>query len=87
MMHRNLDRRVEVLVKVSDPTAQAQLQAVMDISMDPKNTGWELNAKAQWISAKDAAGKALPDVQRILMRGRDPGAQAHVAMPERGTSG
>ena len=33
-MHRNLDRRVEALVRVADPAQQAELLDLIDLAMD-----------------------------------------------------
>ena len=48
LMHRNLDRRVETLVRVKDPTVQAQLGAMLDRSMAPDVTRWELGPDGCW---------------------------------------
>jgi len=48
VMHRNLDRRVEVLVRVSDPGAQAQLRSVLDLAMSPRTCAWELDSQGCW---------------------------------------
>ncbi|RBY82063.1 RNA degradosome polyphosphate kinase [Geodermatophilus sp. TF02-6] len=48
LMHRNLDRRVEVLLRVCDETAQRQLQAVFDAAMAPGVRCWELGGDACW---------------------------------------
>ncbi|OBK33103.1 RNA degradosome polyphosphate kinase [Mycobacterium sp. 1245111.1] len=52
MMHRNLDRRVEVLVQVKDPRLTAQLNDILDSALDPATRCWELGPEGQW--------KALP---------------------------
>ncbi|HEY8169681.1 MAG TPA: RNA degradosome polyphosphate kinase [Candidatus Limnocylindria bacterium] len=47
MMHRNLDRRVEVLVRVADPQHRAQLRSFLDLAAgDP--TAWELGRDGTW---------------------------------------
>ena len=33
-MHRNLDRRVELLVRVTDPAHRAELRGLIDLAMD-----------------------------------------------------
>ncbi|MGY1785908.1 RNA degradosome polyphosphate kinase [Geodermatophilus sp. SYSU D00698] len=48
LMHRNLDRRVEVLLRVCDDTAQRELQAVFDAAMAPGVRCWELGSEGQW---------------------------------------
>jgi polyphosphate kinase len=48
LMHRNLDRRVETLVRVKDPSVQAQLAAILDRAMAPDVVRWELGPDGQW---------------------------------------
>jgi polyphosphate kinase len=49
LMHRNLDRRVEVLLKVCDSAAQAELQRILDAAMAPGVRCWELRSDGAWI--------------------------------------
>src|SRR6185437_9189186 len=35
LMHRNLDRRVELLVRVTDPAQKEELRNLIDLAMDP----------------------------------------------------
>ncbi|PRY45705.1 polyphosphate kinase [Geodermatophilus tzadiensis] len=48
LMHRNLDRRVEVLLRVCDETAQRELQRVFDAAMAPGVGCWELGPEGTW---------------------------------------
>ena len=48
LMPRNLDKRVEVLVPVTVPEHQAQLDAVLASALAEDVRGWELGADAQW---------------------------------------
>jgi polyphosphate kinase len=48
LMHRNLDRRVEVLLKVCDDTARAQLLEILDAALAPGVRCWELGPDAAW---------------------------------------
>ncbi len=48
LMHRNLDRRVEVLLRVCDDTAQRELQRVFDAAMAPGVRCWELGPDGAW---------------------------------------
>jgi polyphosphate kinase len=48
LMHRNLDRRVEALVRVTDPTAQAELEALLDLTMSSATTAFELTPSGAW---------------------------------------
>jgi polyphosphate kinase len=47
-MHRNLDRRVEVLLKVCDEHARAELAAMFDAAMAPGVQCWELRPDGGW---------------------------------------
>jgi polyphosphate kinase len=48
LMHRNLDRRVEVLLRVNDPVVQRDLQRVFDAALAPDVRSWHLAADACW---------------------------------------
>ncbi len=48
MMHRNLDRRVEALVRVADPAVTAELDAVLSSALDPATRCWVLDAEGSW---------------------------------------
>jgi polyphosphate kinase len=48
LMHRNLDRRVEALVRVTDPTAVAELTSVLDMSMSDDIAAFELSSDGVW---------------------------------------
>ncbi|WP_460683395.1 RNA degradosome polyphosphate kinase [Modestobacter lapidis] len=48
LMHRNLDRRVEVLLRVNDPVVQRDLQRVFDASLAPDVRSWHLTADGSW---------------------------------------
>ncbi len=68
MMHRNLDRRVEALVRVSDPAHLKELLSFFDLAMDEGTTSWHLGADGVWTRhAEDADGKPLIDLQDKTM--------------------
>src|SRR5699024_7884657 len=48
MMHRNLDRRVEVLATVTDPRLKSQVHRIFDSALDPLTRSFHLNADATW---------------------------------------
>jgi polyphosphate kinase len=48
MMHRNLDRRVEVLTQVSGVNTE-QLRTTLDLAFDPATSAWELQPDDRWI--------------------------------------
>jgi polyphosphate kinase len=71
MMHRNLDRRVELLVQVSDPSHLRRLRRVLDLGMDDGTSSWWLNSDGRWVRHhRDEAGNPLRDVQETLVRER-----------------
>jgi polyphosphate kinase len=71
MMHRNLDRRVELLVQVTDPGHQRRLRRFLDVGMDDGTSSWWLNANGYWQRhSRDEAGNPLRDVQETLVRER-----------------
>jgi polyphosphate kinase len=74
MMHRNLDRRVEVLARVGDPGHRARLRAILELAL-ADGTAWELDASGAWSRLPAHAG--APRLQATLM------AQAGRAIIER----
>ncbi|WP_433231640.1 RNA degradosome polyphosphate kinase [Micromonospora sp. CA-248260] len=68
LMHRNLDRRVEALVQVSDPVARAELDQVMTIAMSPDVDAFELAADGNWTRRTGSAEQPLHDLQELLLR-------------------
>jgi polyphosphate kinase len=66
MMHRNLDRRVEVMAQVKDPRLTAQLNDAFESTMDPATRCWELGVDGHW-TASPQEGKTVRDHQVSLM--------------------
>jgi polyphosphate kinase len=66
MMHRNLDRRVEVLVQVKDPRLTTYLNELFESALDPSTRCWELGSDGQW-TASPQAGHTVRDHQVWLM--------------------
>ena len=48
LMPRNLDRRVEAVVPVSDPRLRVRLQQMLDVSLADDVLAWELYADGSW---------------------------------------
>ncbi len=68
MMHRNLDRRVEALVRVTDPGHVRELLDFFDLALDDGTNSWHLGAEGTWVRhTVDANGKALIDLQDRTM--------------------
>ena len=64
MMHRNLDRRVEVLVRVGDPDHRARLRAILELALED-GTAWRLAADGEWTQLPSDTG--APRLQATLM--------------------
>jgi polyphosphate kinase len=47
-MHRNLDRRVEVLVQVPSAENVAQVSDLLDLAFAPTTYAWELGPDGDW---------------------------------------
>jgi polyphosphate kinase len=67
MMHRNLDRRVEVLVRVADPKLAVQLDATFASALDPATRCWVLHSDGQWLPSPVDGGSQVRDHQTELM--------------------
>ncbi|VFA81114.1 Polyphosphate kinase [Gordonia paraffinivorans] len=67
MMHRNLDRRVEVMVHVRDSRLAGELGDIFDSALDPRTRCWVLHSDGSWV-ASPAAGEEVRDHQRQMMR-------------------
>ena len=71
LMHRNLDRRVETLVRVGDTGHQSELRGLIDMAMDDTTASWWLGADGTWTRHHlDASGAPLNDIQEYLIRTR-----------------
>jgi polyphosphate kinase len=68
MMHRNLDRRVEAMIRLSDPAQLAELHDLMTVSMDDATASWWLGPDGQWTRRHvDDNGQPLRDLQAHLI--------------------
>ncbi len=71
MMHRNLDRRVETLVKITTPEHVAEIAAILDLSFDDQTSSWHLDRDGVWHGVHaDANGKPLRDKQAYSIQTR-----------------
>jgi polyphosphate kinase len=68
LMHRNLDRRIEVLLRITDQTARAHLQDMLDLAFAPDVAAWELQPDGEWRRSTGEPGQPLRDYQQELMR-------------------
>ncbi|CAN5591952.1 RNA degradosome polyphosphate kinase [soil metagenome] len=68
LMHRNLDRRVETLVRISSPDHVEELCALLDVAMSDEVSSWWLGPDGAWDRHhRDAEGRPLRDLQEQLI--------------------
>jgi len=67
MMHRNLDRRVEALVRLTQTDQIKELSELFELGMGDVSS-WQLESGGEWVRiSTDANGKKLVDMQDELM--------------------
>jgi polyphosphate kinase len=68
MMHRNLDRRVEVLVRLSEPDHVNSITEMFELAMSEQVASWALEPSGNWRRSQfDSEGNALRDFQDAMM--------------------
>ena len=68
LMHRNLDRRVETLVSLTDPEQVDAIHRMFDFALDPRTSAWTLGPDGIWTRhLYDAEGNRLRDYQESLI--------------------
>ena len=69
LMHRNLDRRVEALVRITSPDHLRQLDDLFELAMSKDTSAWLLDESGTWTRHhRTEHGQPLDDMQNILMR-------------------
>jgi polyphosphate kinase len=69
IMHRNLDRRIETLVRLTDPAQLKEIDELFNLAMSEKTSSWWLGESGDWVRHDIAAGSAhLQDLQNAIMR-------------------
>jgi polyphosphate kinase len=69
MMHRNLDRRVEALVRLVDPQHLAEVDDLFTLAMSDSVASWSLAASGEWTrNDVDPDGEPRIDLQDELMQ-------------------
>ena len=66
-MRRNLDRRVETIAPVADPTLKAELTAILDVYENDNGTAWDLQPDGSWIRRQPRDGAPLRASQEVFM--------------------
>lgn len=67
MMHRNLDRRVEAIVRVNSQKIKAQLKDILDFALRDNCSAWCLNQDGKWTCLPAPADDRI-ELQKELMR-------------------
>ncbi len=69
MMHRNLDRRIEALVRLTSAEHHRQINALFDLAMAEDTSAWLLAGDGVWTRQHVSAdGTPLRDMQNVMMR-------------------
>ncbi|RXZ49991.1 RNA degradosome polyphosphate kinase [Agromyces binzhouensis] len=69
MMHRNLDRRVEALVRLTDPDHVSAIGGLFDEAMDERTGAWWLSGDGTWVRhSTDDSGRPLDDLQALRIQ-------------------
>lgn len=78
LMHRNLDRRVEALVRITVPEQIDELIKYIDLQMADSTSSWHMQPDGTYVRhAKDADGRPLVDSQEYLIRKHQRRPNAH----------
>ena len=68
MMHRNLDRRVETLVKIVQADQIEQLKNILNLGMSDEVASWHLGPDGIWLrKSLSPSGEKLADLQDQMM--------------------
>jgi polyphosphate kinase len=68
LMHRNLDRRVESLVRIERPAHKSSLQEVFDLSLSDETASWHQDQGTWKRVSKSSNGEALQDLQSMYIK-------------------
>lgn len=69
LMHRNLDRRVEALVRISDAEQIEELIKYIDLQMADSTSSWHMESDGEYVRhCRDEHGNPLLDCQEYLIK-------------------
>jgi polyphosphate kinase len=74
MMHRNLDRRVEVLVRVDDPPSRQRCVDILRLAISDNVAAWRLQSDGSWQPPTHERSAQLVSLQEELMSRAHSGA-------------
>jgi polyphosphate kinase len=68
MMHRNLDRRIEVVAAITNAEHITEIERLFDLAFDDHTSSWWLSGDGSWHpQSYDADGEPLRDLQEVLI--------------------
>ncbi len=67
-MPRNLDRRVEALVPIEDPTLKKELYELLKICLEDNRKAWEMQPDGTYVQRHPKKGEPKRDTHKILMK-------------------
>ena len=68
MMHRNLDRRVETLVKLDTPEIRNRVRGVLELAFADQAYAWSLDEQGHWAPVESPTDEPGVSLQAELMR-------------------
>lgn len=71
LMHRNLDRRVEALVRLTQTDHLEQIKNLFDLAFSETVAAWTLEPDGEWVRRSlSSDGAPLADMQNVIMEER-----------------
>ena len=68
MMHRNLDRRVETLVRLESPEIRERVRTVLELGFKDWAHSWTLDSQGHWVPLEAEADQPMQSMQSELLR-------------------
>ncbi|MCU1544303.1 MAG: degradosome polyphosphate kinase [Microbacteriaceae bacterium] len=69
MMHRNLDRRIEALVRLVDVDQLRQIDELFELALAEDTSSWWLDESGDWTRhSRTESGEPLRDMQNVIMK-------------------
>ena len=69
LMHRNLDRRVEAMVRIEQKEHKRMMQKILDLQLSEDTPCWHMQSDGRWLRViKDSEGKELIDFHTQMIK-------------------
>ncbi len=75
---RNLEERIEALVRVDDPTLHQRLRDLLEAALTDNRSAWEMRSDGRYLLRQPSAGEPVRNYQEILMQRAREGQQGNV---------